>query len=704
MRQMFGVAAAAILVGLAAPAAAAFTLPQALAYPFSDGLVADKAGQHIAWVRNVAGVRNVWVADAPGFTPRQVTQFTEDDGQELTQLTWAPDGKMLLFVRGGDHDANWPAAGGLQPNPTSSGTEPKVTIWRAGLGNGAKAAHITPGDHPALSAKGEMAYIVDGQVWLAKLQLTSAGRDARRAFFDRGKDGELAWSPDGSRLAVVSRRDDHSFVGVFTPGQPLKWIAPGTTLDGDIAWAPDGTRIAFTRQPGNGGAPQPLLKNTPQPWAIWVADVATGRAGQAWASGPGLHDSYPDVHDGANLAWAAGDRLTFLSMADNWPHLYSVPATGGAAALLTPGDFMVEHVALTPDRTALVYSANAGATPDDDDRRHLFRVAVDGSAAPQPVTSGAGLEWTPAPLAQGTAFIGAGPQAAPVVAVADGNGARHDLPGQATGGFAGAQFVTPRQVSWQAPDGLTIHGQLFEAPGGQTKKPAVIFVHGGPPRQMILGFSYMRYYSNAYAMNQYLASRGFVVLSVNYRLGIGYGWDFQHPDKAGPAGGSEYQDVLAGARWLQQQPSVDPARIGIWGGSYGGYLTGMALARNSDVFKAGVDLHGVHDWSVIVDEEVPAPKGYEQGDRAEAMKVAFAASPVADVATWTSPVLFIHGDDDRNVRFNQTVDLVRRLQAKGGVHYEELVIPDEIHDFLRYQGWLTADTATAEFLERVLKP
>ena len=220
---------------------------------------------------------------------------------------------------------------------------------------------------------------------------------------------------------------------------------------------------------------------------------------------------------------------------------------------------------------------------------------------------------------------------------------------------------------------------------------------------MLLGWSYMGYYSNAYAVNQMLAARGFVVLSVNYRLGIGYGRAFQHPAKGGPAGASEYQDVVAGAKYLQALPGVDPARIGIWGGSYGGYLTGLALARDSATFKAGVDFHGVHDWSRLLSEEIYPARRYEQGDWADAMKTAFAASPDADIATWRSPVLLIQGDDDRNVRFNQTIDVARRLDA-AGVPYEELVLPNEIHGFLRHASWLTADAATIDFLTRVLKP
>jgi dipeptidyl aminopeptidase/acylaminoacyl peptidase len=191
---------------------------------------------------------------------------------------------------------------------------------------------------------------------------------------------------------------------------------------------------------------------------------------------------------------------------------------------------------------------------------------------------------------------------------------------------------------------------------------------------------------------------------VNYRLGIGYGRQYHEPEHAGPAGASEYQDVVAGARFLQTLPGVDPQRIGIWGGSYGGLLTALALARNSDLFKAGVDFHGVHDWSALLDELQNGKAGsrFEKGDREEATRVAWESSPDASVGSWKSPVLLIQGDDDRNVPFQQTVDLAQRLRAQD-VSFEELVIPNEIHGFLRHDSWLRADEATADYLARQFK-
>src|SRR5262249_39766890 len=159
-----------------------------------------------------------------------------------------------------------------------------------------------------------------------------------------------------------------------------------------------------------------------------------------------------------------------------------------------------------------------------------------------------------------------------------------------------ASLVTPEQVIIGANDGVDVHCQLFKASGGDAKRPALVYVHGGPPRQMLLGWHYRSYYANDYAVNQYLANRGFNVLSVNYRLGIGYGYAFHHPEKAGERGALEYLDVQAAGMYLQGRADVDAKRIGIFGGSYGGYLTALALGRNSDIFAAGVDIHGVHNW------------------------------------------------------------------------------------------------------------
>jgi dipeptidyl aminopeptidase/acylaminoacyl peptidase len=682
-------------------AAPAPTLDQVLSYTYDSGLVASERGDRFGWVENLRGVRNIWYAGAADSQPRQLTHYTADDGQELTQLIFSADGSHLLYVRGGDHDANWPAQGNLAPNPDSSPSEAKVTIWSVSIADSASTpVQVAEGDSPALSSEGQLAYVKDGQIWTASLPSASK---PQRLFFDRGKDNTPLWSPDGTRLAFVSDRGDHSFVGVYTSGQPLLYLSPSTSFDGNPVWSPDGSSIAFMRQPSHGDGPENFLVQTPHPFSFWIADAATGKCRKVWNSPDTLAGSLPDLSENEPLFWMAENKLVFLAETDNWPHLYAVDTAGGDARLLTPGHFMVENVVLSPDHRSLVYNANTGETRDDEDRRHLFRVGTDGQA-PQPLTSGDSLEWSPAALTEGrVAYIAAGAQRPAVVNVLTRPSESHTLDTGSTKDYPSSALVIPKLVSFKSPDGFTIQGQLFRQTGASAQQPGVIFVHGGPPRQMLLGWHYMDYYSNAYAVNQYLAAHGFTVLAVNYRLGIGYGRAFQHPEHAGPAGAAEYQDALAGARYLQQVGGVDPKRIAIWGGSYGGYLTGLALARNSDVFKAGVDFHGISNWVPFLAKAQALPEHWYEANAEwkKAIETAFAASPEADIAKWKSPVLLIHADDDRNVPFDQTVELAHRLEQQH-TPFEELVIPNDIHGFLRRASWLQADQATVQFLSRQL--
>jgi dipeptidyl aminopeptidase/acylaminoacyl peptidase len=676
-------------------------MAQVLGYPFPSDLVSLRSGGAFAWVSDERGVRNIWVAQGPDYRAHRVTDYTGDVGQEISNLHFSRDGKYLVYVRGGDHDANWPEA--VEPDPTASPQQPQMQVWVVSLSGGAPCA-LGRGDAPAVSPDSRgVAFIhpPEESVWLAAID---GSRKAQRLFFDVGKDSDLHWAPDGKSLAFVSDRGDHSFIGVYRDARtPIEYLLPSTSKDVGPRWSPDGGRIAFVRTPGDGGPPQSVLQWHPIQWSIWVADVARNGGTLVWQSPDTLRGSYPRGH--VDLRWAAGNRLAFISEMDNWPHLYTVSAAGGEARLLTPGQFMVEDIAMTPDRRYLIYSANTGSTQGDDDRRHLYRVSVDGDA-PIPITRGDHSAWRPVMTGGGEtlAFVDAGPRQPPAVMWGSLTGASWRSAGgdALPADFPTNDLVVPKPVEFRAADGLAVQGELFAAPGGTARKPGIIFVHGGPPRQMLLTWHYMDYYSNSYAVNQYLASHGFVVLSVNYRLGIGYGHDFHYPKHWGPTGAAEYQDVVAGATWLQHDAEVDPKRIGIWGGSYGGYLTALALARNSDIFKAGVDMHGVHDWSMFANDWFGRPLDrYQMPDIAALKKIFWLSSPDSAIGTWKSPILLIQGDDDRNVHFHQMVDLVRRLQLHH-VPYQEIVIPDEIHGFLRYHSWLEADEATAAFFQQRL--
>lgn len=678
---------------------ASYTLRQVRSYPFPNELTAASSGSRIAWAFNEQGVRNIWVAEGPSFSARQLTRYSRDDAQELTQLSISSDGRYVVYVRGGDHGSNWDDA--VPVNPLGVPTPARVQIWSVAF-DGGEPRSLGEGENPAISPDGRtVAFERDRTIFSVPID---GSKLAARLLGVRGSNGDPRWSPDGSRLAFVSGRGDHSFIGVYTnDSTPITWIAPSTSRDGSPRWSPDGSKIVFVRRPGSGGAPSPALEPRPQEWAIWTADARTGEAKELWKSPFTLRGSPPSTHGGTNLHWAAGGKIVFLSYMDGQPHLYSIAESGGSPLLLTPGEYMAEYITLSPDRKWLVFAGNTGETPDDIDRRHIVRVPVD-RAQPEVITPGAGIEWTPFITGDMAtiAYISATAQRPPLPTVRPFAGGEPRLLAQdrIPTDFPQTQLVTPKSVTYKAEDGVTVHASLFEPPTGSGRKPAIVYVHGGPPRQMLLGWHYSDYYANAYAMNQFLASRGYVVLSVNYRLGIGYGYDFHRPPKAGAQGASEYLDIKASAIYLRTRSDVDPARIGVYGGSYGGFLTALALGRNSDLFAAGVDIHGVHDFTADGGSRFGGTQWrYEPTDREQAAEVAWKSSPVSSVGTWKSPVLLIHGDDDRNVRFSQTTDLVRRL-AQAGVPYEEIVIVDDTHHWMLHANQMRVNNAIADFFDR----
>ncbi|WP_145856531.1 S9 family peptidase [Pedobacter suwonensis] len=672
--------------------AQSFTLKSVLSYPFPTQLVAAPVGAKIAWAANEQGKRNIYVAEAPGYKAVKITDYMDDDGQELTSLAISADGKRIVFVRGGDHGGR----DGGPVNANSSPIAPKVQVFSVSF-EGGDIVTLGEGDNPVISPNSDQViFAKNGQVMVSPVDGTSA---AKNLFYAKGINGAYKWSPDGKKIAFISNRSDHSFLGIYTDQQtPVKWLLPSFSKDNTPVWSPDGNDIAFIRTPGVGGETDSILTKKHQPWAIWTVNVNTGAGKMIWKAPETLRGSFPSIDGGTNLLWAEG-KIVFTSYEDGWPHLYAITPDGSKRMLLTPGNFAVENIKLSADKKTLVFAANKGEDADDIDRRHIYKVSVN-QANMQALTIGKGIEAYPVSAADNqTVFCLSSTAERPLLPALITTGKALELIGESLipNDFPLKDMVTPKHVSFKAADGNSVYGQLFSPKKVGKNQPAIIYVHGGPQRQMFLGWNPMDYYSIDYALNQYLVSIGFIVLSVNYRLGIGYGYDFHKPLKAGAQGASEYQDIKAASEWLAAHPGINKDKIGIYGGSYGGYLTALALGKDSKLFAAGVDIHGVNNRFTTLDQEgrKPAP------DVALAAKVAEQSSPASYVNTWTSPTLIIHADDDRNVAFNQSVDLVKRFEDKK-FDFEFLAIPDDTHHWMKFSNGLKVSEATADFLKRKL--
>jgi len=489
IRCVFAVAVCVVLRGPIASSQESFTLAQVLGVPFNSNLVAAESGDRVAWTSNQQGKRNTGVAEGPNFVARQLTSYANDDGGELSDLSFSADGNTLVYSRGEGKD---PA--GEYANPTHNPAGVEEEVWAISWTGGAPV-RIDAGNSPAVSKQDRIAYERGGEMWMAPLK--TEGKPNR--IVAHGKNYPVKWSPDETKLLFISDRGDHSFIGIYDANaQAVKFLAPTVDSDSDPTWSLDGREVAFVRQPA-------VPRDTPEgyfvepdrahPWSIWVADVDSGGAREAWHSGNAMQDSFPymarDTGRGV-LNWVGDRRLVFASEADGWQHLYSISVDGGDAKLLAPGDCEVEQWSFSPDKKVVLFNSNCG----DVDRRHLWSVGVDGGNLAQH-TGGESVEWGGVTLSGGqkVAYFlsdATHPGRPFLSALTKDAKAAEIVPSLVYAYFPATGLVKPQQVLLTSGDGLQVHGQLFLPknlkPG--EKRPAVIYLHGGPMRQMLLGWHY----------------------------------------------------------------------------------------------------------------------------------------------------------------------------------------------------------------------
>ncbi|WP_198351248.1 S9 family peptidase [Flavisphingomonas formosensis] len=651
------------------------TDPAFLHFPMVSAVSAGNAPT-VAWVIRQGGLTRLRIATAPNFAPVELVVQSDRDGQPISEIRVSPDGRHVAFVTG-------TAIGGRDDgyNPASLISPPSATVWIIEARSGAEPIKLGAGTTPVFTPdSGLLTYRRGRDLWAAKVRTPA---DAPSVLVTGGATFvHPTWSSNSKSLFFVQDRGGWSFLGRYDLGNDrITWLAAGASRVSSPALSPDGKTIAYFRWPvREQNVASDMYEN--EPVSLEAMDLETGTTTVLWRSlkKAGLKIADDDT---SGLRWADDRTLVFRAEPDDWARLYAIARTGGSPRALTPPQCEVAESALL-ERGKLFVVHNCR----DLDLRQISTFDIsNGVEHPIKTSDQVFANAVAAGNGRWVAYAGADSRSPSLLRIVDartGNLLLDETP--ATFGYT-YQFrdPSPTSVKLKSTDGLAFSGQLF-LPLGRAPHPAIVFAHGGPKEQMFPAFHYQSYYAYDYAINRRLAELGYVVLSVNFRSSTGYGRLFREAEGRAWRAASDYQDVLAAGRWLASRDDVDPRRIGIWGTSYGGFLTANALARNSDLFSAGVAVHGLFDWSRVPTIAGLAYPGKAFGVGPTQRNSALQSSPVAALNGWKSPVLLFSGDQDMNVDVHETIDLDRELTDRG-VAVRTVILPGEAHRMIRQSSW-----------------
>jgi dipeptidyl aminopeptidase/acylaminoacyl peptidase len=390
-----------------------------------------------------------------------------------------------------------------------------------------------------------------------------------------------------------------------------------------------------------------------------------------------------------------GQRVWYVSEADGWAHLYAARPDGSDRRQLTHGRWEVRDVALSPDERTFYLHTNEPSPFE----RQFYRMDVNGGTR-QRITNWSGShEIVVSPdqrlLANVYSYVNQPPDlflmenrpAAPM----------HRLTLSSSDEWRSREWIAPEIVMIPASDGVGVPTHIYrpEEFGAQPNGAAVMFIHGAGYLQNIGNF--WSEYPREYMFNQLLASRGYVVLDIDYRHSAGYGRDFRTAVYR-HLGGRDLQDAVDASRWLERTYGIPGERVGIYGGSYGGFITLMALFNEPQHFGAGAALRSVTDWahynqgwtSNILNQPQDDPEAYRR------------SSPIYFAEGLQDPLVILHGMEDTNVHFSDVVRLTQRLIELGKENWELAVYPVEDHAFVRPSSWTDEYRRIFEIFERSL--
>ena len=398
---------------------------------------------------------------------------------------------------------------------------------------------------------------------------------------------------------------------------------------------------------------------------------------------------------GTRAGWLTGDRVYFTSEADGFALIYAAKSDGSDRKQLTSGKWEVVDVQPTPDRTAF-YLATSENSPFDV---QVYRMSTNGGLRERITTKAGGHQAVASPDYQWLADVYSYSNRPPeLFLVKNTPGAdMAQLTTSPTADWLSFNWIVPEIVWVTASDGVKVPSRIYRPKdmGAQPNGAAVIFVHGAGYLHNVHNF--WSSYSREYMFNHYLASKGYVVLDMDYRGSAGYGRDWRTAIYRW-MGGRDLQDEVDGSKYLTKEFGIDPERIGIYGGSYGGFMTLMALFNAPKYFGAGAALRSVTDWA-----HYNHPYTAQILNTPESDSVAYhRSSPIYFAAGLEDPLLMAHGMVDVNVHFQDIVRLTQRLIELGKTGWELAVYPVEDHGFVRPDSWTDEYSRIYKLFDRTI--
>jgi len=673
-------------------------------FTHTECIGASSIGETITWIEYKEGIRTLYVAKAPEFKPLCITCKDAEKGKSISEPYLSPMGQYIIYTC---REVN------------NDGSDISYLVLTH-LANQApyEVINLPAGKHCCFDEKNkQLFYVQDGKP-NQLISVSLSNHEFTTLWSTQGEITALTLNACQNNIALCCQEETRSYIALYDlKSNQLQWISPNFNIDAMPVWSPSGDFLAFIRYYIHTEVTEDSLPNASRsPFSLMLYDVKHDKAYSIWDSRTSIVTNKSTQVGRRKASWLNNNELIFCHEGNGWEHVYRINIHSRVTAPLSSGDFLVRDLAVCQASQVVYISCNKR-------RRHHYQLeSIELKQAQNNSTykftyhsSSNAMEFSPLVVGGRGRYVAflqtAIDQACQIIMFDKLTGIKHVVNNVNASTKDLSSCVSSHAI--KTSDDKMCYGQLFKPVVTDKAHPAVLYLHDGPGLQSLPAYHPCLEMSFHYEICQYLAAQGFIVFALNYRGSGGYNKGFREAKNRGWQGASEYIDVLAAAKWMSTQSVVDKKQIGIMGKGWGGYLAALGLARDSQLFYAGVDIHGYHHFPRALRNQQQCANPQKQitlftcTEAEEATrhiacaKLATEHSPWDSLEDWMSPVLLVHGDNNRRVHFTESQLLYQAL-VRQGVNVETLVLPGEEHTFIRHQSWLQLAQKTYQFFKENL--